>query len=265
MSQTVGSIKGHELWIRCPECGDTQRNLNKGHLSVNLIKGVFYCVRCTYSGVLSPKQVLDLAARYDMGSIAETIRPEAPEVDEEAGSPRFSALKRWNYVDPDWQTWDVFEIRDPKHNEATGQYFRLGSSSLIFGEIGLGWVGSQPLISSQSSPLRLVEGPYDVLGPQDVCCYGFLRTQALKLLVGHYVLLCPDGDVWEDDLLREKMGKVMKWCFSSPKSPWIVGLEMIPDGLDPDECHPSDRLLVPRNDLLRKMITRRELHYGGLS
>jgi hypothetical protein len=49
----------------------------------------------------------------------------------------------------------------------------------------------------------------------------------------------------------------MRWCFQDRRAPSIVGLEMIPDGLDPDECHPSDRLFVPRNDLLRRITSRR--------
>jgi hypothetical protein len=260
MSQRVGTLKDHELWLRCPECGDSQNNPNKGHLSVNILKAVFYCVRCGHSGVLSVQQALQIAARFDI-EVGNETTAEPKEIEENAGSTRYSCLKRWHHMDTDWNTWDVFEIRDPTHNEVVGQYFRLGQASLISGESGLGYCGST-LISSANSPLRLVEGPYDVLGPQDVCCYGFLRTQALKLLRGHFVTLCPDGDVWQDELLRARFVKVMQWCFRDSRSPEIVGLEMIPDGKDPDECHPTDRLFVPRHKLLRKINTTNKYDLG---
>ena len=258
MSQRAGTVKNGELWLRCPECGDSQRNLQKGHLSVNLAKSVFYCVRCAYAGVLTPKQSFDLACRYDIDFPTEES-PEAPHVEPTAGTTRFSALRRWHYSDDSWNTWDVFDIRDPRHNEDVGQYFRLGSTSLIFGESGLGYCGSS-LISTANSPIRLVEGPYDVLSDRDVCCYGFLRSQALKLLRGHFVTLCPDGDVWQDDLLRQRFMKTVKWSLNTNQSPTIMGLEMIPDGKDPDECHESDRLLVKRDQLLQRLSMRQPIN-----
>lgn len=257
MSQRVGTLKNDELWLRCPDCGDSQRSLDKGHLSVNIKKAVFYCVRCGYSGTLTTKQLLDLATRYDFSTQEHTPALEPRELLPEAATNRFSALRRWHYDDQDGNRWDVFDIRDPHHNERVGQYFRRDGTSLILGETGLGWVGDTALTSSSERPLRLVEGPYDVLGPGDVCCYGFLRSQALKLLRGHYVVLCPDGDAWTDPMLREKMMKLMRWCFQDRRAPAVVGLEMIPDGLDPDECHPTDRLYVPRDQILQRMSIRR--------
>lgn len=262
MSQTVGSVKGQELWLRCPDCGDTHRNPHKGHLSVNLTKSVFYCVRCGYSGSLTTRQLLELAIRYDLGALASVPASHVIEsVEETAGSPRFSALKRQHYTDSSDVTWDVFEIRDPIHNEQVGQYLRNGSQSLIMGESGLGWVGDR-LISSADQPLRVVEGPYDVLERRDVCCYGFLRSQILKQLRGHYVLLCPDGDVWQDEFLREKFKRFLSWALHSPKAPEVIGLEMLPDGKDPDECHPADRLFVPRSRLLRTVLSSKQRRFA---
>lgn len=255
MSQTVGTVNHDELWLRCPECGDSQSNPNKGHLSINLRKGVFHCVRCSYGGSLTIKQVFDLMAIYDLGSVRSAIPHELIPVNQGAGSTRFSALPRYSYVDELNQTWDVFSVRDPVHDEQVGQYLRFQEQSLLFGETGLGYVGNH-LKSSPDRPLRLVEGPYDVLSSQDVCCFGFIRRSQINLLKGHVLLLCPDGDVWEDQQLRERMTKILTWSLNA-NSLHVVGLEMIPDGLDPDECHPTDRLYVDRNTLLRRLSQRR--------
>lgn len=254
MSQTVGTVHGQELWLRCPECGDSQHHPNKGHLSINLAKSVFHCVRCGYGGQLSSKQMLELVIRYDVGSLQAPQPHTQVATSPEPGANRYSALKRQRHTDDDGVIWDVFEVRDPVHNERVGQYLRHEKTSLIFGESGLGYVGDT-LISSPSRPLRLVEGPYDVLDRQDVCCYGFLGSRHLTMLRGHFVVLCPDGDVWQDDLLRRRMMSLLRWSINSPQAPTVLGLEMIPDGLDPDECHPTDRLYVERATLLRKITT----------
>lgn len=260
MSQQVGKIKNGELWVRCPECGDSQRNRNKGHLSINLGKGLFYCVRCGYGGQLTVKQSFQLATLYDefdakVTDYSPVWTAAGPGID------RFSALERWNHVDEAGHLWDLFLMRDPLYNEPIGQYMRWGKKSIISGEHGFGWVGQGDLLSTPSRPIRIVEGPYDVLTEQDVCAFGFSSFGAVKKLVGHSVIICPDGDIWQDTALTEQMIKLVKKLVVPP-GPTLVGVEVIPDGLDPDTCPLDKRKFVSRETLLQRIAStsRKETH-----
>jgi len=262
--QAVGELdrKG-ELWLRCPHCGDSQRSAAKAHYSVNVLKGVGHCVRCGASDRLSVRQQFELLGEYGdslpveaLQRASDVLRPDGPGDDTwllpGPGSNRRSALARHHYQSAK-ALWDVFEIRDPKHNEVIGHYCRAEPKvSRIIGEKGLGWVG-EDLISSIDSPLRIVEGPYDVTGGRDVCVFGFIGPSVLRSLHGHFVILVPDGDVWQDTALTKRFMGTVTAYLNSPRSAMILGLEVLPGGLDPDEC-PDGGNFIDRHTLATSIV-----------
>jgi hypothetical protein len=255
MGQRVGSVERGELWARCPACGDSKRNPHKGHLSINIRKSLFYCVRCGYGGKLTVQQSLELAFQYDDYSITIDQPMIQVDVEEGAGSHRFSALQRSHHLDEYGRKWDLFTMRDPIWDEPVGQNLRCGKRSITVGERGMAWPISGYLVSTEENPLRIVEGPYDVLQPQDVCVFGLSAFSSVRKLKGHYIILCPDGDVWEGEALTERMYHLIcQLLLDSHCGPVVMGLEMIPDGLDPDQCKVEDRLFVSREELMRRVV-----------
>jgi hypothetical protein len=147
-----------------------------------------------------------------------------------------------------------------------GQYFRReGKLSITSGESGLDWVGDGPVVSSPDDPIRLVEGPYDVISDRDVAVFGFLSRRDLEMLQGHCVILCPDGDVWQDQALATKISRLLEWAFNSPKAPHVVGLEYLKEGKDPDEVPIADRAFITRAKLIRGLYASqsRQAHRGS--
>jgi hypothetical protein len=144
-------------------------------------------------------------------------------------------------------TWDAFSMRDIRDAGQVGLHLRRPNSSFNFGERGFGWVGERAPTSSPQRPLRIVEGPYDVLEVNDVCVFGSITDQTLLDLRTHFLILTPDGDVWLDKKKRFKFLKLLV----DPRiliSDAIMGIEYLPDGLDPDEVLPEERGFIPRGD-----------------
>lgn len=265
MSGTHGQIKGSELWLRCPHCGDSQSNPNKAHYSINLRTGLSYCYRCNEGRRLSGIQVLTLLDDYDLDpdsidSFAqdlEELEPmELPVLEPGPASSRFSALTR-GHLKTQAGKWDAFEMR-ATDGEVLGIHMRRPHEMMNLGDSGIGYVGEQLPHSTQESPLRVVEGPYDVLESMDVCMFGGLSPKKLKKLSCHFVLLCPDGDVWNKPTLRYGVIRAIEQLSGEI---YFTGVEVIPDDLDPDECPVEERAFVPREDI-NKFIRKLEALNG---
>jgi len=85
----------------------------------------------------------------------------------------------------------------------------------------------------------LVEGPYDVTTHNDVCTFGFPKAYHLKALHSARLILCPDGDIWQD---VEKFRAYFNPFLEREAALSILAIEYIPDGRDPDEVPVSSRL-----------------------
>lgn len=263
MTGKIGEVSDNELWLRCPECGDSQHDLSKAHFSINLTTFVYNCLRCGYSGRLGPKEVLDLISRPDLDlsfgieSWEDRQKREQDRSEEEddeyppylkgAGSPRPSLLERFHYQQESQKglLWDVFEMRHPKDKDLIGTQFRCGKKRIDFGELGYGWVGPD-LKSSPENPLFLVEGPYDVVKPDYVCVFGLISKGKLTPLSGHTVVLVPDGDVWVKSDLLKGFIYLLEWLMNH-RQIYLEGIVHIYDGKDPDEAGPKDQIFIHRN------------------
>lgn len=247
------SSSTNELWLRCPHCGDSQHDPNKAHYSVNMITGLAHCHRCSVGRKLSWTNILKLSEEYDIGlefissfgtdeDFEESL--ELPPVEVGAALKRDSKLER-GHVKLGWELWDAFEMRD-HDGEVEGLHLRRPNRMMSIGSVGLGYVGDRFPNSSEEDPLYIVEGPYDVLRTTDVCLFGFYSGTTLRKITGHFIVFCPDGDVWNDQKLFNRF--LQAWG-AIENSAYVCGIEVIPDGLDPDECPPASRTLITRIEM----------------
>lgn len=253
MTGKVGLVEDNRVWIRCPECGDSQHDLTKAHLNVDLRRFIYHCYRCGYSGKLSASDAFKLFDRLNL-EIILYINPrdlenrdplELPELIPGAGSDRRSLLSRFHLPSSSGTIYDAFEMRDPRDNVICGIHLRSGNKKLTLGDSGFSWVGDEPILSSFDDPIILVEGPYDVIDPKCLCMYGFLSSLRLGLLKGHTVALCPDGDVWLEKFLFSRIARTIQKMLSS-QLVYLYGLYMLPNGLDPDEVDDLSQFWIPR-------------------
>lgn len=259
MPNNHGDFDGEELWLRCPVCGDSDNHPDRAHYSVNIFTRQYYCFRCSGSGKVPYDEIGYLVSGLDLKSgtsksyrglnsrasvdvsivseIAANIKP-GPAVS------RYSALERYTSVSKTerGQDADVFPVYSLMgEGLVIGYHFRyktgssIGSKALTFGKRFLG-IPKELKLKSEL-PIRIVEGPYDVLDPyQDICTFGFPNASQVNQLKGKRLILCPDGDVWED---WRKLRQFMK-LFT--RSGFLIDfIERIPDGGDPDEVPPRLR------------------------
>lgn len=253
MTQT-GSVIGHELFLRCPHCGDSQKDPTKAHFRIHLTKGVFFCFRCGESGKVPLKYLLEFTEFYGHGIKQKTQKTsDIFYLDKNLlpgpGSSRSSSLDRFHYDDGEIQ-FDVFESKDV-HGEVIGYHTRRndGKWFVNWGERGFGYKGSY--ISQNNPVITLVEGPYDVLEPDQVCCFGDILGNHLRTLKDYDVILCPDGDLWKSPWWRKRLKKRLTQTLS-PRQAWsmaqIKGVYFLPDEKDPDEVPRSDWRLFERSE-----------------
>jgi len=247
------SNSDNELVIRCPFCGDSN-DLSHGHLKVNMITGLYFCMRCSQGGKFSTKEMLKYSSQEQLLIHNDTpLLPVPKEVVSEhdlrlgAGMPRKSFLDRY-HVTFRGSLWDAFEMKYPGGSSA-GVYLRTQNKiSYIAGEKGVAWKGKGPLLSSFSEPIRIVEGPYDVIQKGDVCVFGAITSNILqKYFLGQYVILAPDGDVWRKTYLAQQIYKAL--VIAQQKGVCIIGLELFKDGKDPDEVNLQDIISIASDQI----------------
>ncbi len=248
-----GDKSGNEIWSRCPFCGDSSSHSDKCHFSVNLITGKYYCFRCGFSGVMPHREAATLLItaaieQSSMASRAQELRTKIQVMTEHLvrgpATRRFSSLERF-HVQTGSGKVDVFPQRLP-NGKLVGYHCRRSweKSSENIGLRGLGFHGEQ--LSSEW--VRLVEGPYDAMDPiHDVVTFGLPSKHQLGLLRGIPVVLCPDGDVWTDAFKSQMLVSAVLSC----KSLILSGVEVLPDGVDPDELPPKDRKRLDFRGALR--------------
>jgi len=255
-----GERVGNELWLRCPHCGDSQKNKDKAHYSVNA-EGLYHCLRCGAGGRLHLRDYLAFVWKDHR----DLIKPEAltgPDTDWEdvldelipgPGYPRQSALDRF-HVQTASALYDAFLSRNTR-GDITGLCLADldNRSKIVVGTKTLGWTGER-LLSSPDRPLRIVEGPYDVLSDSDVCTYGLPTKNQLKRLKGHYLIICPDGDVWPDPGKRAAMLNLLR-----VEGPTILGFEVLDDGMDPDDVPYNLRTRLAVKEIKKPWAQRNRL------
>lgn len=216
-------------WIRCPKCGDSKKHLYKKHCAI-YDDGSTYCFRCQESSKLSIEALLAIALG-DMttdevldGAWDETSFWPAP-------STRFTRLQV--YLREGFDECDSFQMRKP-NGDVVGWHDRtVGSKTFTNeGHRGLGFVGSS-LTSSPSSPLVVVEGPYDVITDRHVCLYGAITKSSLRRLRLQHCWLHPDPDMVSTAAQRMEFVSMARFV-RDEYGVFIYGY-ILSNG-DPDEC-----------------------------
>jgi hypothetical protein len=229
----AGQVTETEVWQRCPYCGDSQHDTEKAHFSINRETGTYHCFRCQQSGLLSPMQymqflagTLNMPATSPGGASKEQLPLILSSLLPGAATTRHSALDRYHTPSNE----DAFLIRGSSL-DITGVMLNKGSK-IIYGNRGIAWPGDEELTASPDDPLIVVEGPYDVVGPRDVCTFGLPSRRSWHLLAGYNVILCPDGDVWGD---MDKLNQIMALIHGQPIGPIVQGFQVLPSWADPDQ------------------------------
>lgn len=197
MSYPKGTIKNNQLYIRCSHCGDSDRRDNIAHLSINLSNGLCYCFRCSYKGKLTTQEFIQILSEYsiDIDSteyICEPMRDVLRGVDYESSmlgrDSRYSLLER--------HTDSYGTIRTPMRDiqgNITGYQYRSKDKVIVTEGIkGYGYIGDK-LVNANT--IRIVEGIYDVVYPNDVCVFGSINYSMLKPLYLYRMVLAPDWDI----------------------------------------------------------------------
>lgn len=279
MGHKIGSQREGEVWARCPFCGDSESHLDEGHLAINLSKRAYFCVRCRQGGHLTTKVALAVAEvtgeSLGLGDDAWSTQlshdaVQLPALLEGPAIWRPSRLQRWHLFGDAYSprrpgpfVWDAFQMRDIKTGELTGIHTRFGRSRYNIGELGFGWAGTEPPLSSPDYPIVVVEGPYDVLYPNEVCTFGLMSTGLIDELSGHSIVLCPDGDVWQKEPLRVRTLELLSKLMHSRRV-YLVGVEYLRDGLDPDQLT-QERTFLDRFMISELLSRRRALYRRSLA
>lgn len=253
-----GTVDRGELWVACENCDEDARPGKKVHKGVRLSDGVYHCFKCGDSGRYSLTEFLNLYSEYIEGDEVSFTRDVAPPKNEVypshlvslAGSSRPSALPRYQWVDSDVNVWDAFMRYLPGVSDPTGVHLRRkGQKPRSFGT-GYSWPTAPLLTSSQEEPLRLVEGPYDVVGSNDLCVYGTFGVGVMKSLLSHFIVLCPDGDIWQKSQLRYHFSRTVAWLLAPGRKlkPYLLGMEYLSGGRDPDEVPIDEREFFDRGE-----------------
>lgn len=211
---------------------------------------MFYCVRCRTGGRLPLSAYLRLVVngplRGKVGPDPDDWEELLDELEPGPGNERPSALDRFHLIDPLEGTVDVFLSRS-LDGDIIGMACVSTSRKTITGKRGIGFAGDE-LVSSPEAPIRIVEGPYDVLSERDVCVFGLPGAKTMRQLKGHFVILCPDGDVWPD---FDKRNTILK-ALAVTDGPVFLGVEMLKPDEDPDDVPYEERRRINPRRLLQR-------------
>jgi hypothetical protein len=221
------TIKGDELYVRCIFCGDSKDH-NHAHMTINLNTGLHNCFLCNHGGKVDHNMLLALQITDFPGLDYSTGRFSLPEIIRGPGSQRRSLLDRYHASTGD----DVFYSW---WNDAHVGYYLRGKMKRLVGFSGVNWAGApEPLLSFPDQPLRFVEGPYDVLYPDNVCFFGIPSLVKIKRFFReHFFVLVPDGDLWTSQVRFKILQSLIENLIKENLG--FVGVEFLPKVMDPDE------------------------------
>jgi hypothetical protein len=260
-----GVYDGESLRMRCWICGDS-KNQQKGHLKLNLNTGLYHCFRCGSSGRMPSGQLLTLQMSYLGVEVPPNTIVQPEDLDQffrpGPAYERRTLLPR-EHLHYNESAWDVFIMRDSRTEDPIGYHLRrqkVEPKAMSVGEVGLSWSYDGPLISTPDNPLVLVEGPYDVQHPNDVCVYGMIRQGLLDHdLRGHYLVFCPDGDVWKKKDLFNRFVTLLQYAVKNTSPAVLLGVKYIVNGLDPDEIidEQKETKFISRDLVISSLLAKR--------
>lgn len=210
--------------IKCPYCFGQTNNERKTLYIYST--DTYWCARCKAYGLIS-----DLEPSQLQGiTIKSPVQADTKLYTYNDTGSRFSVCKH-RYSD---SIVDTFQIKLPD-GSLVGHYHRYhGKQSKIEGVKGFCY---REKFLDLNQTYRLVEGVYDCIYPNDVAVLGYPTIYQAKALKWYRLILCPDGDVWND------VDNLKKWLdpFCYFKN---CVVEYIPNSLDPDECRQEERKQV---------------------
>lgn len=225
--------------VKCPYCiGLTNNSRNTLYLYAT---DSYWCARCKTSGVIS-----DLSPETISGITPKLTQPKVTQFKQYNNKgDRFSVCKQRHFDGYK----DVFQVK-LFDGTVVGHYSRLpgkvnnieGTKAFCYRETHLQLGGTY----------RLVEGVYDCVYPNDVALLGFPNKYQVNQLKWAKLILCPDGDVWT------KRDLFLRWFEPFIWSTNIVGVERLPNNLDPDECQQSERIQIKFNEVKQKWFKLKE-------
>ncbi len=236
----VGQVDSQgRTYFRCYECGDSNKNPNTAHAYYDT-NGRIHCHRCDFNGELSIDQLIAMST--GMLDIDEAVEQLLTLDLRATYSQRYSALETFT----EQRNW-VWHMRTPS-GRTVGYHKRSieGKYCTNIGSRGLGFATDR-LISSPSSPLVIVEGPYDCISDQHACVFGAISKGSAKHLMLQYVWLQPDPDQLDHPQKRAKMQGIVKHMLDHMV--FVEGVILGP--ADPDECKPEQLSHVFLQDVLR--------------
>lgn len=192
MSYTTNTVHNNNLYIRCPNCGDSKRRNYVAHFNISLANGLGYCYRCGYSTKLSLSQFVEITSHLDITPPKDLMDLDAYENIPVTDDERYSLLLSRYNDDEKYRQW---EMRKP-NGDIVGYHQRYaGKVSRNIGLRGLGYVGTS---LKTINVLRVVEGAYDVVLPDSVCVFGKITSSSIRLLKHYDLCLCPDRDCFDN-------------------------------------------------------------------
>lgn len=219
MAYVENTIHNNNLFIRCWECGDSDKRSYVGHMNICLHTGKYFCYRCGASGILSLNDWLNYTSHIkDIPPPQKLTDTSSLDTLPYTDDIRFTRLKSQYNEDKGYRQW---VMRKPD-GSITGYHHRyLNKRSENVGKRGLGYVGSSLAIKDI---VRVVEGVYDVVLPDSVCVFGKITSSSIRLLKHYDLCLCPDSDVVLDKKGLYYLYKTVKY------NPNVLYVELLRDG-----------------------------------
>jgi len=245
MTYRIGTTHQNNLFVRCTFCGDSEHRSYVGHLSINIITGSYHCFRCGAKGRLSTREHFLLYSDYvsaislsqqDFGF--DGIPSGLPPLEDERHT-----LVPHSYVEP----YRVYPMKSPT-GRIVGYYYRHTETkySLLKGNLGYGYNGDY----LSHTDIRLVEGVYDVVYPNDVAVFGGLSMTKILPLMPYTLTLAPDGDVLYAEGKREGFVRSVKGLLRRGFA--IQGIEVFEKDIDPHLSYTQNlpRVILTPNQFL---------------
>lgn len=226
MTYRIGTIHQNNIFVRCPHCGDSEHRSYVGHLSINIVTGMYRCFRCGAQGRLSTREHFLLYSDYSSAvALAQqdfdldTVPVGLPPLEDDRHT-----LVPHSYVEP----YRVYAMRSPT-GRVVGYHYRHIHSKWHKNKGSLGYGYSGDYLGH--SDIRLVEGVYDVVYPNDVAVFGGITMSKVLPLVPYTITLAPDGDIIAEDGKRESFIRSVKGLMRRGFA--VQGIEVFGEGIDP--------------------------------
>lgn len=221
------------MYHLCPNCGRQKMDIT-GHL--------YYCYRCGEGGHLG----LDRLEFYSDVPKPNPLSIEPVIIGRGSWTKRLTLLDVYTAFYAN-EYWDLFYTNT---NRKVLRRISETNKSIILGKnVGVSYPNlSKPNLSSPEKPLIIVEGAYDVLDPQCICTHGTITYNKLSYLFGQYIVIQPDGDVWEDET---KIHHLYRDILRLSQSNMVLGFNYIPNGLDIDQIDRSMVQYIPMRNIER--------------